>query len=134
MTSGTASLEVAAHKVPHVIVYNMPNARTERLARRVVAVPWAGSLNLIAGRVIAPEHVGHQLSPTDLCADLAQLLEPEGRHEFLQELAPFLPLFATPGAAERAAASLEAVLPRPSHADPSGKNPPESPNKPSSTA
>jgi len=110
VTSGTASLEVAAHQVPHVIVYNMPNARAERLARRIVAVPWAGSLNLIAGRTLAPEHIGHGISPEALSADLAGLLTEQGREGFLDNLKPLLPLFATPGAAERVGTALESIV------------------------
>lgn len=107
VASGTALLEVAAHGVPPVLVYGLSSAVAAWGARHALAVPYVGSLNLLAGEELAPEHVGRSLDPRALADDLEARLEGPRRAQVLASIARLRPHFAVPGAAERAARAVE---------------------------
>ncbi|MDP6940460.1 MAG: lipid-A-disaccharide synthase [Planctomycetota bacterium] len=109
VASGTASLEVAARGVPTVVVYRVESRLGDWMARHALAVPHIGSLNLIAGRKLVPEHLGRNLSPQALAQDLAYFLTPSGLNSFTESLAPLLPFFAQPGVAARVVRNLEEI-------------------------
>jgi lipid-A-disaccharide synthase len=54
VASGTATLEAALARCPHVIFYRV-SAVTARIVRRKLLVPWVGLPNVLAGRFVAPE-------------------------------------------------------------------------------
>jgi lipid-A-disaccharide synthase len=54
VASGTATLEAALARCPHVIFYRV-NPVTASIVRRMVLVPWAGLPNVLAGRFVVPE-------------------------------------------------------------------------------
>lgn len=109
VTSGTALLEAAAHAVPPVLVYGISSRLAAWLGRHALAVPGVGSLNLMAGAEIAPEHVGRGLDPGQLARSLEKRLDGAVRVEVLAAIARLCPHFAPPGAAERAARAVEAA-------------------------
>ena len=49
VASGTATLEAALARCPHVIFYRV-NALTARIVRRKLLLPWVGLPNVLAGR------------------------------------------------------------------------------------
>ena len=109
VASGTALLEVAAHRIPPVLVYGISSRFQEWLRQRALAVPYVGSLNLMAGRELVPEHVGLGLDPAALADDLEARLEGPTREGFLEQLEPQLPRFARPGAVARACRAVEEI-------------------------
>lgn len=109
VASGTALLEVAGHGVPPVLVYGISSRLADWLSRHALAVPRVGSLNLMAGQTLVPEHVGRHLDPELLAEDLLARLEGPVREAFLSAMEGMRPQFATPGAAQRACAALEAA-------------------------
>lgn len=111
VASGTALLEVAAHRVPPVLVYRVSSRVGAWLSRRWLAVPWIGSLNLIAGRELAPEHLGRTLDPAALAEDLNQRLDGPIRQQTVEAIDTLHPAFGQPGAARRAAAEIASLLP-----------------------
>lgn len=72
--SGTSSLEAAVAGLPHVVAYRM-NPVTGWLARRLVKLPHASLVNLLAGREVAPECLLEECTPERLRAALRPLLE-----------------------------------------------------------
>jgi lipid-A-disaccharide synthase len=54
VASGTATLEAALARCPHVIFYRI-NALTARMLRGRLLVPWVGLPNVLAGRFVVPE-------------------------------------------------------------------------------
>ena len=54
VASGTATLEAALARCPHVIFYRV-NALTARLLRGRLLVPWVGLPNVLAGQFVVPE-------------------------------------------------------------------------------
>jgi lipid-A-disaccharide synthase len=54
VASGTATLEAALARCPHVIFYRL-SALTARIVRRKLLVPWVGLPNVLAGRFVVAE-------------------------------------------------------------------------------
>jgi lipid-A-disaccharide synthase len=54
VASGTATLEAALARCPHVIFYRL-SPLTARIVRRKLLVPWVGLPNVLAGRFVVPE-------------------------------------------------------------------------------
>ena len=110
--SGTATLETALLGTPLVVVYQVSRA-TRRLTPLLVA-PFFGQVNLVAGRLVAPELLVTE-GEADSDARLAALAEPlltdtpewRAQRAAIEELRRRT---AGPGAIERAATHLAARL------------------------
>lgn len=75
--SGTSSLEMAVAGVPHVIGYKV-NPVTAAIVRRLIEVPHASLVNLLAEREVVPERLQENCTPGRLAAEVVRLLrEPE---------------------------------------------------------
>ena len=107
--SGTSSLEMAVAGIPHVVAYRV-NPVTAAIVRRLVKVPHASLVNLLAEREVVPERIQQACTPEALAEALTRpMLEPEAaaaqRAGFAEALAQ---LRAPEGLPSEAAA--EAVL------------------------
>jgi lipid-A-disaccharide synthase len=71
--SGTSSLEMAVAGVPHVIGYRV-NPVTAAIVRRLIEIPHASLVNLLAEREVVPERLQENCTPERLAAELARLL------------------------------------------------------------
>ncbi len=71
--SGTSTLELALAGVPMVVAYRM-NPISGAIAKRLVKIPFAGLVNLLAGREVAPELLQDNCTPPRLEAALGRLL------------------------------------------------------------
>lgn len=71
--SGTSTLELAMAGVPMLVTYRV-NPVSAAIARRLITVPHASILNLIAGREIVPELLQEACTPDRLAASLLPLL------------------------------------------------------------
>ena len=107
--SGTSSLEMAVAGVPHLIAYKV-NPLTAMIVGRLVKVPFASLVNLLAERRVVPEFLQQEATPEKLSGALHELLtapavaaaQRTGFAEVLDHLHP-------PGLSPSAAAA-EAVL------------------------
>jgi lipid-A-disaccharide synthase len=101
--SGTSTLEAAVAGCPLAIGYRT-NRVTYAIASRVVKVPWIGLVNVVAGRLVAPEFVQEQLVPVRVADTLEPLLEDSAdRRRMLDDLADVRSRLGAPGAADRVA-------------------------------
>jgi lipid-A-disaccharide synthase len=74
--SGTSSLEMAVAGIPHVVAYRL-NPITAAIAKRLVKVPHASLVNLLAEREVVPERIQGPCTPESLCeALLRPMLDP----------------------------------------------------------
>jgi lipid-A-disaccharide synthase len=74
--SGTSSLEMAVAGIPHVVAYRV-NPVTAAIVRRLVKVPHASLVNLLAEREVVPERLQDNCTPAALAeALLAPLRDP----------------------------------------------------------
>ncbi len=72
--SGTVTLELALADVPMVVCYKV-SAITAFLVRRLVKVDYAGLVNLLTDRPVAPELIQEVCTPAGIAAEIAPLLE-----------------------------------------------------------
>ena len=74
--SGTLTLELAAARIPTVVVYRTDGV-TWAIARRLVRIPHIALPNVLAGRLVVPEHL-QTLDPAAILADIERLLGAAG--------------------------------------------------------
>jgi lipid-A-disaccharide synthase len=72
VASGTATLEAALARCPHVIYYRVTRLTAWIVARKL-RVPWVGLPNVLAGRFVVPEFLQDDATPTNI-AQAAQNL------------------------------------------------------------
>ena len=109
VASGTATLEAALARCPHVVFYRVAPL-TARIVRRKLLVPWVALPNVLAGRKVVPELLQQQAAPENIADTLLRLVydkealaevkrEFSGIHERLRQ-----------NTAEKAAATILALL------------------------
>lgn len=102
--SGTTTLEAAVAGCPLVVAYRA-RAIDYRVGKWLVKIPHIGLVNIVAGKLIAPEFIQDALQPTAVANALEPLLNPESleRRRMLGELDAVRASLGHPGAAERVA-------------------------------
>lgn len=112
VTSGTATLETALLKTPLIILYQAPKIykwflnHTAMLNCRYFGLP-----NIISSKMIVPEFLVTESEPNYLISPTLKLWQdtPE-RQKCLDDMAQLYPLLGNPGASERAAKAVIAML------------------------
>ena len=74
VASGTATLEAALARCPHVIFYKV-SALTAHIVRRRLLVPWVGLPNVLAGRFVVPELLQDDATPGNLARAAMNLFD-----------------------------------------------------------
>lgn len=72
--SGTATLQLACHGIPMVVVYKL-SWLTYALLKRLVKVPYISQVNIIAGKPVASELIQGEASVDNICREIHSLLE-----------------------------------------------------------
>ena len=113
VASGTVTLEATLLGRPVIVVYRM-HPLTFFLARRLVQVEHIAMANLLAGRRLLPEYVQGEARPEVLAAETLRLLSaPEELAAMRDGLLQARATLGPPGAADRAAEAVLAVLEAP---------------------
>jgi lipid-A-disaccharide synthase len=108
--SGTATVQTALHGRPMVIVYRL-SPLTYTVGRSVVRVSTYGMVNLVAGRTIVPELIQDRFTPEAVAHEAVSLLTDERRAAAMrQDLAEVRTRLGGPGASDRAAAAVQALV------------------------
>ena len=103
VASGTATVEAALLGTPMVIIYRVAPV-TAAILRHMIRTPFIGMVNLIAGRLVAPELIQDAFTPEAIEAQMRRLLESEAaRAEAKAGLAEVRAQMGPGGAIERAA-------------------------------
>ena len=109
--SGTVTLEAAILGTPMVITYRL-GTLSWLIARLLIDVRFIGLPNLVANDGVVPEFIQHDATPERLARAAAEILEsPERQARMRAALADVRARLGTPGAAERAAREVLALLP-----------------------
>ena len=74
VASGTATLEAALARCPHVIFYRVTRL-TAWIVRRKLALPWVGLPNVLCGRFVVPELLQDDATPENLAQALLNLYD-----------------------------------------------------------
>jgi len=109
--SGTATVEAALLDVPMVVVYKVSKL-TALLAKPLIRTKFLGMVNLIAERAVAPELFQENFTPLKVASEVRKLLEPERSAQLRADLAEVRRHLGPPGAVERAAETILALLPK----------------------
>jgi lipid-A-disaccharide synthase len=110
VSSGTATVEAALMDAPMIVVYRLAPF-TAAVARWLVRTPMFAMVNLIAGRRVVPELVQNDFTPARLATETLRLLDsPAAREEMRQGLADVREKLGPPGAIDRAADIIAAML------------------------
>ncbi len=110
VSSGTATVEAALLDAPMIVVYRLSPV-TASIARLLVRTPMFAMVNLIAGKKVVPELVQKDFTPERLANEAIRLLDsPEARAEMRRGLVDIREKLGPPGAVERAADLIAAML------------------------
>ena len=74
VASGTATLEAALARCPHLIFYRV-SSLTAAIVRRRLLVPWVGLPNVLAGRFVVPEFLQDEATPANLARAALNLFD-----------------------------------------------------------
>ena len=115
VASGTATVETALFNVPMIVLYKV-NALTYWLARLLVNVDAIALVNILAGRHIVSEYIQNAADPVDITPEALELIaDSDRRAEMLQDLREIRETLGGPGASDRAAQEIMAVLNKTPH-------------------
>jgi lipid-A-disaccharide synthase len=114
VSSGTATVETTLLGKPMIVVYRL-SPLTARLAKPLVNTKFFSMVNLIAGRAVVPELIQDDFTPQRVAEESAKLLSAseEGKlrvSEMTRGLAEVQKLLGPPGAVDRAAEAIAALL------------------------
>jgi lipid-A-disaccharide synthase len=108
--SGTATVEAALLDVPMAVVYKVSKL-TALLAKPLIRTKFFGMVNLIAEQEVAPELIQENFTPQKIASEMSKLLEPERAAKAHADLAEVRRRLGPPGAVERAAEAILALMP-----------------------
>lgn len=112
VTSGTATLETALLRVPQVVCYYISVGKLVSFLRRhILKVKYISLVNLIADREVVTELVADGMTVSNIKKELAKIISGgNGRSRMLSEYDRLIGILGEPGASERAAAQITALL------------------------
>ena len=116
--SGTTTLEAAVAGCPLVVAYRA-RALDYAVGKWLVKIPHIGLVNIVAGRLVAPEFIQDALRPVAVADTLEPLLNPESaeRRRMIGELDAVRASLGRPGAALRVAEMVEELAGRSGHGE-----------------
>ncbi len=108
--SGTATLEGALIKTPMIIVYRV-SPISAFIGRRLIKVPFAGLVNLVAGELIVPELLQESLSTQSLTSTALNLIrDKNARNQMREKLSQVRAMLGEGGAAHKAAQEIISLI------------------------
>lgn len=112
VTSGTATLETALFRVPQVVCYYTAAGKLVSFLRRhILKVKYISLVNLIADCEVVTELVADGMTVANIKKELAKIVPGgSGRPLMLSEYDRLIAILGEPGASERAASQITALL------------------------
>jgi len=99
VTSGTATLETGLMGVPMIIIYKL-SLLSELMCRLIIKPQLIGLVNIVAGKIVAPELLQRDASGPRIAAEALDILLNEGKkQEVIAELQAIRAKLGEPGAA-----------------------------------
>ena len=103
VASGTSTLEAAVFGTPMIIIYKMAPI-SWLVSRAIVNVPFAGMVNIIAGKMIMPELLQNKATSEQIYQKAAEIINNPGKRTQMKlELSKVQDLLKGKGASNRAA-------------------------------
>jgi lipid-A-disaccharide synthase len=112
VSSGTATIEAALLGAPMIVLYRVSPA-TAWIARRLMLAPHIAMVNLIAEKRAVPELIQEAFEPEEVAREVEHLLSSPGARSVMKtDLAEVVRRLGPPGAIDRAADLIAAMLPK----------------------
>lgn len=109
--SGTATLEVAYHRTPMIVMYNGSKWGWRLFGRVVVRTPHLSLVNILAGRRIVPEFMPYYTSTEPIAAEALNILASESRRaQMKMDLNAVIESLGTDSAANQTAAMAMSMI------------------------
>ena len=103
VTSGTATLETACFGTPMFVVYKT-SWLTYLIGRALVHVKYIGLVNIVAGKLVAPEFIQHKATAKRMAKSAMKLLNDKKRlADMKAEFSKVKIILGTVGASQRVA-------------------------------
>ena len=103
IASGTATLQAAIIGTPMIIAYRVPWL-TYQIGKRLITIPYIGLVNIIAGKLVAPELIQHDMTSERLGSEALRLLRtPTLMQEMREAFQRVREALGSSGASRRAA-------------------------------
>ena len=102
VTSGTATLETALHKVPQVVCYRA-NWFSYQIAKRIITLEYISLVNLIMGKEVVTELIQSNLNAKNLKTELTKILEGPDRQQQMEAYVALEKRLGGKGASEKTA-------------------------------
>jgi len=119
VASGTATVEAALLDAPCVVIYRLSWVTAE-VVRRLMKTPYVAMINVIAGRLVAPELIQENFTVAKVVAEVRRLLDDSNaRAQMISGLREVRARLGAAGAIERAADAIVTMLARNAPALPS---------------
>jgi lipid-A-disaccharide synthase len=113
VASGTATLEVAYHGTPMIVMYNASRWAYQLIGRWLIHTRHLALINVLAGRELVPEFMPYYRSAEPIGQTAVEmLLQPDRLRQMRDELRQVIAPLAGRGASEAAAEMLLDMLPR----------------------
>lgn len=106
VASGTATLEAALSRCPHIVFYRVSGI-TGEIVRRRIQIPWVGLPNILAGQFVVPEFLQANATPVNLAQAALNLYDDTLTRRRLEAL---FAMFASSLAVETGPLAAEAVM------------------------
>ncbi len=106
VASGTATLEVAYHRRPMIVMYNASRWGYRLVARWLIQTPHLSLVNILAGRRLVPEYMPYYGSTAPIAQEALEILANDERRRQIQEGLDQLVRSLGTGAASEAAAGI----------------------------
>jgi lipid-A-disaccharide synthase len=82
VTSGTATLETGLIGVPQIVCYK-GNPISYRIAKKILTIKYISLVNLILDKQVVKELIQEDFTADNLCIELDQLLNDQGKREMI---------------------------------------------------
>ena len=110
VASGTATVEAAIMGTPMIVIYRV-SLLTYFLGRLLIKVKHIGMVNIIAGKMVAPELIQRDLNPEKIASTVTGMVQdPSTLNKTRRELAAVREKIGNPGASARAARIINDIL------------------------
>ena len=113
VASGTATLEVAYHHAPMIVMYNAPRWSYHLVGRWIIKTPYLSLVNILADRQLVPEFMPFYRSTEPIITRALGLLSnPESLAQARTDIAALIDPMIKTGASKNAADMVSAMLRR----------------------
>jgi len=110
VASGTASLQVAIHQKPMVVIYKI-NMFSYYILKKMITIPYVSIVNIIADKMVVPELIQNKCNHHEISKLVIEYFEnDEYKERMKKDLVTFKTILGSSGASDNAAKIIKKLL------------------------